>query len=161
MNKFKFGDKVHIKSKNLDGKVIGSEQKIVNGIDCGVKYFVDVLIGDESYIASNVKENDLELITYNECSCNCCDCCGHNVCEDSDYNEDFENELDDDEIEDYKYNKSCESLDNDKKFNLGNLYNPDEDEKEMIEEIAYDRYIQYESRKLAWEKYKVPMGWKE
>lgn len=126
MNKFKFGDKVHIKSGNLDGKVIGSEQKIVNGIDCGVKYFVDVLIGDESYIASNVKENDLELITYNECSCDCCDCCGHDVCEDSDYNEeeykdDFENELDDDEIEDYKYNKSCENIDNDKKFNLGNL----------------------------------------
>lgn len=161
MNKFKFGDKVHIKSENLDGKVIGSEQKIVNGIDCGVKYFIDVLIDDESYIASNVKENDLELITYNECSCNCCDCCGHDVCEDSDYNEDFENELDDDEIEDYKYNKSCENIDNDKKFNLGDLYDPDEDEKEMIEEIAYDRYIQYESRKLAWEKYKVPMGWKE
>lgn len=121
MNKFKFGDKVHIKSENLDGKVIGSEQKIVNGIDCGVKYFVDVLIDDESYIASNVKENDLELITYNECSCDCCDCCGHDVCEDSDYNEDFENELDDDEIEDYKYNKSCKNLDNDKKFNIGNL----------------------------------------
>lgn len=29
--------------------------------------------------------------------------------------------MDDDEIEDYKYNKSCESIDNDKKFNLGNL----------------------------------------
>lgn len=126
MNKFKFGDKVHIKSKNLDGKVIGSEQTIVNDIDCGVKYFVDVLIGDESYIVSYVKENDLELLTYNECSCDCCDCCGHDVYEDSDYNEeeyedDFENELDDDEIEDYKYNKSCESIDNDKKFNLGNL----------------------------------------
>ena len=154
MNKFKYGDKVHIKPLNLDGKVIGSGKRIVNGIDCGVEYFVNVLIDDGSYIACN--ENDLELITYNECSCDCCDCCGREVCEDSDCDE---SNWDDDE--DFENNKEAENLDNDKKFNLGDLYDPDEDEKEMIEEIAYDRYIQYESRKLAWEKYKVPMGWKE
>lgn len=166
MNKFKYGDRVHIKPLNLDGKVLGWTLKIINGVECTCKYGVETLINGVPHIAGDVGEDDLELITYNECSCDCCDRCGHDVCEDSDYNEEeyednFENELGDDEIEDYKYNKSCESLDNDKKFNLGDLYDSDEDEKEMIEEIAYDRYIQYESRKLAWEKYKVPMGWKE
>ena len=161
MNKFKFGDKVMIKTMNTEGTILGWEYKIINGIDCGYTYTVKTFIEDDIPIIGTAREKDLELLTYNECSCDCCDCCGHDVCEDSDYNEDFENEFGDDEIEDYKYNKSCESLDNDKKFNLGDLYDPDEDEKEIIEEIAYDRYIQYESRKFAWEKYKVPMGWKE
>ena len=149
MNKFKFGDKVIIKTMNTEGTILGWEHKIINGIDHGYTYTVKTFIEDDIPIIGTAREKDLELLTYNECSCDCCDCCGHDVCEDSDYDEDFEN------------NKEAENLDNDKKFNLGDLYDPDEDEKEMIEEIAYDRYIQYESRKLAWEKYKVPMGWKE
>lgn len=156
MNKFKYGDRVHIKPLNLDGKVLGWTLKIINGVECTCKYGVETLIKNVPHIAGDVDEDDLELITYNECSCDCCDCCGHDVCEDSDYDED---NWDDDE--DFENNKEAENLDNDKKFNLGDIYDPDEDEKEMIEEIAYDRYIQYESRKLAWEKYKVPMGWKE
>lgn len=156
MNKFKYGDKVHIKPLNLDGKVLGWTLKIINGVECTCKYGVETLINGVPHIAGDVSEDDLELIEYNECSCDCCDCCGREVCEDSDCDE---SNWDDDE--DFENNKEAENLDNDKKFNLGDLYDPDEDEKEMIEEIAYDRYIQYESRKLAWEKYKVPMGWKE
>ena len=156
MNKFKFGDRVHIKPLNLDGKVLCWTLKIINGVECTCTYGVETLINGVPHIAGDVDEDDLELIEYNECFCDCCDCCGHDVCEDSDCDE---SNWDDDE--DFENNKEAENLDNDKKFNLGDLYDPDEDEKEIIEEIAYDRYIQYESRKLAWEKYKVPMGWKE
>lgn len=121
MNKFKFGDKVMIKTMNQEGTILGWEHKIINGIDHGYTYTVKTFIKDDIPIIGTAREKDLDLLTYNECSCDCCDCCGYNVCEDSDYNEDFKNELDDDEMEDYRYNKSCESLDNDKKFNLGNL----------------------------------------
>ena len=122
MNKFKFGDKVMIKTMNKEGTILGWEHKVINGIDYGYTYTVKTFIEDDIPIIGTTREKDLELLTYNECSCDCCDCCGHDVCEDSDYNDDFENELDDDEIEDYRYNKKAENLDNDKKFNLGDLY---------------------------------------
>lgn len=116
MNKFKFGDKVHIKPLNVDGKVLGWTLKIINGVECTCKYGVETLIKGVPHIAGDVDEDDLELIEYNECSCDCCDCCGREVCEDSDYDED--NWGDD---EDFENNKEAENLDNDKKFNLGNL----------------------------------------
>lgn len=136
MNKFKFGDKVKIKTMNQEGTILGWEHKVINGIDCGYTYTVKTFIKDTIPVIGTARESALESIkedTYikfkngsyikvmpveDKCSC---DCCCHDVCEDSDYNKDFENELDDDEIEDYKYNKSCESIGNDKKFNLGNL----------------------------------------
>lgn len=124
MNKYKFGDKVYISTIDMEGKIIGWEYKVINGKVIDVKYSIEIALEDENVIASNVPEKDLELLEYNECSCDCSLCCGHDTCEDSDYNEDeddFENELDDDEIEDYRYNKEVESLDNDKKFNLGDL----------------------------------------
>lgn len=136
MNKYKFGDKVYISTIDMEGKIIGWEYKVINGKEIDVKYTVEIALEDENVIASNVPEKDLEPIRYNGCDRDCRDCWGHNACSDSNYNDencicnnncnendnDFENELDDDEIEDYRYNKSCESLDNDKKFNLGDLY---------------------------------------
>ena len=116
MNKFKYGDRVHIKPLNLDGKVLGWTLKIINGVECTCKYGVETLIKGVPHIAGDVDEDDLELIEYNECSCDCCDCCGREVCEDSDYDDD---DWDDDD--DFENNKEAENLDNDKKFNLGNL----------------------------------------
>lgn len=113
MNKFKYGDRVYIKPLNLDGEILGWEQKIFNGINCGYKYAVEVFIDRVSYIAGDIPEDDLELIEYNKCSCNCCDCCGREVCvcEDTDCDDD----------EDFENNKEAENFNNDKKFNLGNL----------------------------------------
>lgn len=139
MNKFEIGEWVHIKTAGLNGKI--TNILISNCYPEKYIYTIDICIGGVVHLSGDISEFDLQPFDERDCR----DCCGCGVCEDSDC----------------KNNKVAENLDNDKKFNLGDLYNPDEDEKEMIEEIAYDRYIQYESRKLAWEKYKVPMGWKE
>jgi len=144
--KFKIGDKVHIIAFGDDKiwevvrikSVFHCEKWSPIGSDDDTDYFYRIINKDNGSIKAleDVPERHLKLVDDNivikfkngsyikvipgESKCSC-DCCGHDVCEDSDYNEDFENELDDDEIEDYKYNKSCESLDNDKKFNLENL----------------------------------------
>ena len=120
MNKFKYGDRVHINPLNLDGKVLGWTLKIINGVECTCKYGVETLINNVPHIAGDVDEDDLELIEYNECSCDCCDCCGREVCEDSDYNENDDDDFFDDD-EDFENNKEAENFNNDKKFNLGNL----------------------------------------
>ena len=120
MNKFKFGDKVIIKTMNTEGIILGWEHKIINGIDCGYTYTVKTFIEDDIPIIGTAREKDLDLLTYNECSCDCCDCCGREVCEDSDYNENDDDDFFDDE-EDFENNKEAENFNNDKKFNLGNL----------------------------------------
>ena len=143
MNKFEIGEWVHIKTAGLNGKI--TNILISNCYPEKYIYTIDICIGGVVHLSGDIPEFNLQPLTENCDEIDCCDCCGCGVCEDSDC----------------KNNKVAENLDNDKKFILGDLYDPDEDEKETIEEIAYDRYIQYESRKLAWEKYKVPMGWKE
>lgn len=134
--KFKIGDKVRVKPYDKAWTIINITVLFVKGEQETYYYTLQYEDSMFTYTFDDVPEEHLELVDDDvaikfkngsyikvipgESKCSC-DCCGHDVCEDSDYNEDFENELDDDEIEDYQYNKSCESIDNDKKFNLGNL----------------------------------------
>ena len=64
MNKYKFGDKVHIKPLNLDGRILCCTLKIINGVECTCKYVVETLIKGVPHIAGDVDEDDLELIEY-------------------------------------------------------------------------------------------------
>ncbi len=125
MNKYKYGDKVYIKLSNIYGEVIGWTQRNINGEDCGYTYTIKVkLYGSFIWYIADVPENDIEKfikvkfengksiqVYDDDKSAYNCDCESeqHSCTEKCDE-------------KDYEYNKSCESLDNDKKFNLGDLY---------------------------------------
>ena len=60
MNKFKFGDKVMIKTMNQEGTILGWEHKIINGIDHGYTYTVKTFIEGNIPVIGTAREKDLE-----------------------------------------------------------------------------------------------------
>ena len=137
--KFKIGDKVRVKPYDKAWTIINITVLFVKGEQETYYYTLQYEDSMFTYTFDDVPEEHLELVDDDiaikfkngsyikvipgESKCSC-DCCGHDVCKDSDCNENkdnFENELDDDEIEDYRHNKEAENLDNNKQFNLGDL----------------------------------------
>ena len=123
-NKFEVGDKVYILNGAIDaiGTIIGLGYQSVNGKCENVYYHVRFEYKNKIILeASNIPEESLVSADSIDCERDFDEWCTQFYHKNNSHDDDFENELDDDEIEDYKYNKSCESIDNDKKFNLGNL----------------------------------------
>ena len=112
--KFKIGDKVRVKPYDKVWEIISCRSVLTSG--CIWSFYYTLRYEDDkvTYTLDNAPEEHLELVEYNDCSCDCCDCCYHDECEDYD-----DDDWDDDE--DFENNKEAENLDNDKKFNLGNL----------------------------------------